>query len=90
MRMRLFLAAFGIGVGGQIVLLVSGRYVTGLGELLLTYVYWPWIKIAIDLSGAKGEGAMIWPPVFGLIGGVLIYSLIAALLFLAFKVSRKT
>ncbi len=90
MRMKLFLKAFGVGVGAQIVLLVSSRFVTGLGEFLLTYLYWHWIKIAIGLSGARGEAAMIWPPVFGLIGGVLIYSLIAALLFLAFKVGRKT
>lgn len=88
--MKLFLAAFGIGVGAQIVLLASGRFVAGLGELLINYVYWPWIQLAIALSGAKGEGSMIWPPVFGLVAGVLIYSLIAALLFLAFKAGRKT
>lgn len=57
---------------------------------MLTVVYWPWIRIAIDFSGAKGEAAMIWPPVVGLMVGVLIYSLVAAILFSAFKMARKT
>ena len=48
----------------------------------------PWINLAIGISGESGETAMIWPPVFGLVAGVLVYSLIAGVAFSFLKFAR--
>lgn len=86
---RYFLRAFAAGVVVQIVLLVLCKFVAGLGDFLLMYVYLPWIRLAITLSGATGEATMIWPPVFGLVGGLLVYSIVAGIAFSLFKTSRR-
>lgn len=79
---------FGLALLTQVILLGLCIVVPGLGDLLMMSVYWPWINLAITWSGAKGESSMIWPPVYGLILGVLIYSLAAAVLFACFGVLR--
>ena len=83
-----FLKSFGVGLGLQVLLLVLSKSVAGLGNFLLTYVYSPFINLAIGISGETGETAMIWPPVFGLVAGVLVYSLIAGVAFSFLKFAR--
>gem|GEM_PF-2064343 len=43
------------------------------------------MAVAIWLSGATGESPMIWPPVFGILLGLIIYSLIAGVVLIRYK-----
>lgn len=79
---------FALALLGQIVILGLCIVIPGLGDLLIANVYWPWIRFATTWIGAKGESSMIWPPVYGLILGVLIYALAMAILFTGFKVLK--
>ena len=79
MTIKCFLKYSTIGIGVQIGVLLLSRYINGLGDFFVSYVYWPGIWLAIESTGAKGEGSMIWPPVFGLVGGVIVYSLIVGI-----------
>ena len=80
---------FFLVLGLQLVLLGLCTVIRGMGDLLLTTVYWPWIELAVNLSGAEGEATMIWPPVYGIIMGILFYSLFGAILFSSIKVLRQ-
>jgi len=51
----------------------------------LLLIYWPFMAVAIWLSGATGESPMIWPPVFGILLGLIIYSLIAGVVLIRYK-----
>ena len=88
MGAKYLLKYFALSFLAQVGLLFACRVVPGLRELLL-YIYEPWILLAVNSSTAKGEGSMIWPPFFGLVGGVLIYSLAAAIVIYCFKGRRR-
>jgi hypothetical protein len=83
------LESFGVGLVLQVLLLVLCKFVAGLGAFVLTYFYAPWINLAISISGEIGESAMIWPPVFGLVGGVLVDSIIVGVAFSFIKIVRR-
>lgn len=88
MHVKCLFKYFAIAVGVQIGILLLSRYSHNLVDFLLFYVYWPWISLATTLTGAKGEDAMIMPPVLGLLGGVIFYSLIAGIMICYFKGRR--
>lgn len=62
-------------------LLTNGKV---LPQFLIQVVYNPFIHLAISAGGYKGESAMIWPPVFGIILGLFVYSTLFALIFVVF------
>jgi len=55
---------------------------------VLLALYSPFIHFVIALGGYSGESGMIWPPVFGVLLGVLIYSAILATVVSFFSARR--
>jgi len=88
MSVECFLKYFALAVGIQVMILVFCIFVPGLGDFMLFYVYWPEIRLADILTGAQGEDTMIVSPVLGLLGGFILYSLVAGIVVCLFK-SRK-
>jgi hypothetical protein len=56
----------------------NGRALPGF---LLDYIYSPFVRAAIYVMGYDDESAMIWPPVFGIAVGILVYSAVFAVFF---------
>lgn len=85
---KFFLKVFGLALLIQILFFALCPFFSSLRSIA-SNGYWVWIVLAINLSGAKGEATMMWPPICGLILGVLVYSLFAAVLFSAVRVLRE-
>ena len=87
MRAKQFLKILVIAASFQVALLViicplvSRAFENGraLPDFLLQYGYSPFIRAVIYVGGYQGERAMIWPPVYGVLLGVVVYSLVLAL-----------
>lgn len=88
MNLRRFIKFFAIAVGFQLFLLFGGYIIlfgpSGEGnfrESLWLGVYGPFIEGVIKAGAYQGESSMIWPPVYGTLLGVLVYSTIFSLGF---------
>jgi len=76
-----FIKFFGIALLVQFFFLLGG-YTLLFGpsgekhfrDSMLFYVYSPFIELIIRMGGYTGESSMIWPPVFGIMLGIFIYS----------------
>ena len=76
-----FIKFFGIALGVQFFFLLGG-YTLLFGpsgerqfrDSMLLYLYRPFIELIIRTGGYRGESSMIWPPLFGTILGIFIYS----------------
>jgi ABC-type Na+ efflux pump permease subunit len=95
-RLKYFVKLLVIGVGLQIALLLFVSplvsYVLSNGkalpQFLIQYAYYPFIHAVIKLGGYSGESAMIWPPLYGVLLGILVYSALFALIVALFARKR--
>ena len=88
---RWFLLAFGLQifiVWGGYVLLVGPSAARPFRDHVLLVIYSPFIYFVSGLGGYSGESGMIWPPVFGVLLGVVIYSIILAIIVSSFRARR--
>lgn len=91
MRIKRFMKMFFLAMGIQAFLLfvispILSRLIskgTVLPAFLLGYVYEPFIRMVVFLGQFKGEAAMIWPPVYGVVAGTLVYSTVFAVMVTA-------
>lgn len=90
--MKAFLKYFGIAIGVQIALcLIIGMMVSvfspKLDSLLaiVLYLYAPTIYLISSLGHFTGGSAMVYPIIFGITLGVLLYSFIVALVMKRFR-----
>jgi hypothetical protein len=78
---RWFFLALGLQVffvlGGYVLLVGPTSAKSFRGDVLLAF-YNPFIHLVIVLGGYSGEAGMIWPPVYGVVLGILTYSIIFA------------
>lgn|SRR5574341_94646 len=96
MRLKGFLKLFLICLAFQVGLLMVvspllSRFAPNgkaIPQFLIDIIYDPFIQLAISAGGYKGESAMIWPAVFGIMLGVFAYSTLFALIVAGF--SRKS
>ncbi|HSS18626.1 MAG TPA: hypothetical protein VLL54_00875 [Pyrinomonadaceae bacterium] len=87
-RLKILLRVLLISIAAQLVLLLivcplvsrNVAYGSLLPHFLVQYVYDPFIRWVIDFGGYEGESSMIWPPVYGVVLGIIIYSVMAGLL----------
>jgi len=81
---KFFLLALGFQVALQLIVspLLSTLLADGkkFPDFLDFIVYSPFISAVIRMGGYEGESSMIWPPVFGIALGILIYSALFGLL----------
>ncbi len=78
---RWFLLGFGLQiffVWGGYVLLVGPKAGRPFRDQVLLVIYSPFIHFVSALGGYSRESEMIWPPVFGVLLGALIYSILLA------------
>jgi hypothetical protein len=86
MSLKRFIKFFAVALASQIFFLFGG-YMLLFGpsgeerfrNSLLLYVYNPFIEAVIRAGGYAGESSMIWPPVYGTLLGIFIYSVLSAL-----------
>ena len=80
---RWFLLALGLQifvVWGGYVLLVGPKAAKPFRDQVLLVIYSPFIHFVSALSAYSGESGMIWPPVFGVLLGAIIYSTFLAII----------
>ena len=86
MSVKTFIKSFLVSLGVQIILLVvvsplvSRQFANGkiFPLFLINVVYDPFIMAVIRFGGYTGEASMIWPPVFGIVVGIFVYSALFA------------
>jgi len=85
MRLKHFFRWCFVALGLQLFLALGG-YVFLIGPTnaksfrddVLLAIYNPFISFVIALDGYSGEAGMIWTPVYGVVLGILTYSIIFA------------
>ena len=90
---KFFLLALGFQIALQLIVspLLSTLFADGkkFPDFLDLFVYAPFINGVIRLGGYEGESSMIWPPVFGIALGILIYSALFGLILAYVKRSKE-
>jgi hypothetical protein len=80
---KFFLMALGFQVALQVIVspLLSTLFNEGnfLPDFLDFYVYAPFINAVIAFGGYTGEASMVWPPLLGIVLGVLTYAVMFGL-----------
>ena len=81
MSLKRFMKLFGIALALQLFFVFGGYSLlfgpSGAKEFrnsVLLLIYAPFIDWVIRVGAYTGESSMIWPPVYGLLIGTLIYS----------------
>ena len=99
MKPKRLIKFFGIALGIQLFFVLGGYALlfgpTGEKEFrnsVILYVYDPFISVVISAGGYSGESSMIWPPVFGVLMGILTYSTLFAFAatFLTRNIKRRS
>ena len=86
MNFTRLLKFFCIGLAFQLFFLIGG-YTLLFGpsgernfrNSVLLYAYGPFIELVIKAGQYEGESSMIWPPLYGILLGIIIYSILFAL-----------